>query len=804
MVGEWARGLRYAARALRRTPGFTATAVGTLGLAIGVTAGMFSVVDKVLLAPLPYAHADRLVTISASAPGSDFPAEFGVGPEFYLQYKERSRLLEDVSTYNSFTSTLRVGDRVERVPMSWPTTSLFTTLGARPILGRLPVPEDDDHVVVISYALWQSWFGGDPGVLNRVCYASGADRTIVGVMGPTFRFPDDDTRLWISSRIRDDGIEPGRFGLHLVGRMAPGATPEGLARELTVLARTLPERFGGDQQYARLLGRHRAVVHPLVEEMFGGVARPLWVLMAAAGVVLLIACANVANLFMVRTEARQRDLAVRRAIGAARGQLVRHQMAEVALVAVLAGVLAIGLAALTLPLFLRAAPPGIPRIGDVAIGGATLVFTAAAALFAVLACGTIPALRASSPDFARLRDGGRGLTSRRRWIRDGLVAAQTGLALVLLIGAGLLMKSFWELRHVDPGYDTTDVFTFQIAPEGPELNDGPSYARFDLSFMDRLRALPGVQTVGLVENVPLNEGTDSMRFQPEGQTAAGPLLQYTFAAGDYFKAMGIRLLQGRTFDTSDHLNAIPDILVSRSAATALWPGEDAIGRRLRPEHVSGAVFTVIGVVADVKQYNFRDTPEPLVYFPLVGPTPREWAISSPAYVVKTPRAEEIAGDVRALVHEVAPMAPMYRVYTLAGLARDSMVNLSFTMLTLGLASALALALGAVGLYGVLSYVVAERTREIGVRMALGARADQVRRMVVMQGIRVVGMGVAAGVLVAALSARALETLLFEVRSIDPATFAAMSAGMVVIGLVASYLPARRASLVDPIVSLRGD
>jgi putative ABC transport system permease protein len=804
--GEWARDLRHAIRGLRRTPGFGVMTVGTLGLAIGVNTGMFSVVDKVLLAPLPYAHADRLVNITASAPGSDLPPEFGVGAEFYLQYKEQSRLLEDVSTYNSFTSTLRVGDRVERILMSWPTTSLFTTLGARPILGRLPVPDDDDRVIVISYALWQSWFGGDPGVLNRVCYVSGADRTIVGVMGPEFRFPDDDTRLWISSRIRPEGLEPGRFGIPLVARMAPGATPAAVAAELTALARKLPERFGGTPAYARVIARHRALVRPLVEEMFGGVARPLWVLLAAAGFVLLIACANVANLFMVRAEARQRDLAVRRAIGAARGQLVRFQMAEVVVVAALAGGVAVGLAALTLPLVLRAAPPGIPRIGDVAISGATLAFTAAAALFAVLACGVVPALRASSPDFARLRDGGRGLTRRRRWVRDGLVAGQTALALVLLIGAGLLLKSFWQVRHVDPGYDTRDVFTFQIAPEGPDLKDGPSYARFDLNFMERLRALPGVQVVGLVENVPLNEGTDSMRFRPDGaggQTDAGPLLQYTFEAGDYFKAMGIRVLAGRPFESNDHLAAARNIVISRSAAALLWPGGDALGRRVRPEHVDD-VFTVIGVVDDVKQYDFRRAAQPLVYFPLVGPTPTEWAISSPAYVVKTPRAEQIAADVRALVHEVAPMAPMYRVFTLARLARDSMVDLSFTMLTLGLAALLALVLGAVGLYSVLWYVVAERTREIGVRMALGARAAQVRRMVVGHGIRVVAIGVGVGAMAAGLLARALQSLLFEVRAVDAGTFAAMSAAMVAIGLVASYLPARRASLIDPIVSLRGD
>jgi predicted permease len=357
---------------------------------------------------------------------------------------------------------------------------------------------------------------------------------------------------------------------------------------------------------------------------------------------------------------------------------------------------------------------------------------------------------------------------------------------------------------VDPGYDTQDIFTFQIAPERAELRDGPSFARFDLDFLDRLAALPGVESVGLVENVPLNEGVSSQRFRTEEMgDDEGIMLSYTWAAGDYFRTMGIDLLQGRAFETTDHLSWLGNVILGRAAANLLWPGQDAVGRRLYSPSDSTWV-TVAGVVEDVMQDSFRDTPLALVYFPLVGPTPESWAISSPAYVMKTPRAEVIAPEVRALVREVAPEAPMYRVFTMAGLAKDSMVQLSFTMLTLGIASALALILGAVGLYGVLSYVVAERTREIGVRMALGAQAEQVRGMVVRQGARVVGAGVVIGIAVAVASTRALGSLLYGVQAVDAATFAGMSASMVVVGLLASYLPARRASNVDPIESLRGD
>jgi predicted permease len=804
---EWISDFKHAARALRRTPAFTAMAVGMLGLAIGANAGMFSVVNTVLLDPLPYHEPDRLVYIASSAPGSDSPEEFGSSPEFFVQYRERSKQLVDVSIFNSFTSTLRVGDRVERVRMSWPTNSMYSTLGVQPILGRVPVAEDENRVMVISYALWQNWFGGDSAILGKAYYASGGERVIVGVMGPDFRFPNDGTLLWVSDDVKPSDIEaPGGFGTSLVGRMAPGATPETVARELTGLAKQLPERFGGTAAYARMIGQFQAIVRPLEAQMLGNVSQSLWVLLGAVTIVLLIACANVANLFMVRAEGRQRDLAVRRALGAARGQLIRLQLAESFLVALMAGALAVVLAGITLPIFLRAAPTGIPRLASAGIDSTMLLFTVLAAIISALICGFVPALRGSAPDLNRLRDGGRGSTRRRHWGRDGLVVGQTALALVLLIGSGLLVRSFGELSRVNPGYDTRDVFTFQFAPDRAELSDGPSYARFHYAFMDRLKALPGVQSVGVVENVPLDEGTADARYRSEemgGEPGSGPLLSFTFSAGDYFKTMGIKVLAGRTFTQEDNTTSLGNVVISRTAAKLLWPDQDPIGRRIQREGRT-SWETVVGVVDDVMQYGFRDTPQPLVYHPLVGTTPTEYRISSPAYVIKTARAEAIQPEVRALIREVAPEAPMYRVYTMAGLAANSMVQLTFTMLTLGVVSVLALILGAGGLYGVLSYVVAERTREIGVRMALGARTDQVRSMVVAQGFRVVAVGVVLGIIAALLTTRALSRLLYGVQAIDLGTFLGMSVTMVAVGLLASYLPARRASNVDPIESLIGD
>jgi putative ABC transport system permease protein len=802
---DWTSDLRHALRALLRTPGFAVLAVGTLGLAIGANAGIFSVVDTVLLDPLPYADSDRLVYLAGTAPGSDFPEEFPLAAEFFVQYREESQLLEEVSTFNSFTNTLRLGDRIERVRMSWPTRSLFETLGVKPIHGRLPAPEDEDEVVLISYTLWTTWFGSDPGVIGKTCWISGRDRTVIGVMGRDFWFPNADTLLWIPQTVRTEEIEPGRFGQPFVARLAPGATIAALTAELQTLSRRLPERFGGSANYARLIEQFRPVVRPLEEQLLGSVSGPLWILLGSVAIVLVIACANVANLFMVRAERRLPDLAVRRALGAGRGRLIVSQLAEAAVVAGLAGVLAVVLAWVGVPLLLHAAPAEIPRLGEVELTPATLLFTFAASVISALLCGLVPALRFSSPKLARLREGGRGSTRRRHWGRNVLVAAQTALALVLLIGSALLIRSFVKLRHVDPGYDTRDVFTFQIAPEGENLRDAPSFARFHLDFMDRVAALPGVERVGIVENVPLNEGVAARRFFTEemnGEEDAGALLSFTWTAGDYFRAMGIEVVRGRTFNAEDHVSQLGNVLVSRSAAELLWPGEDAVGKRLRVQDQE-TWETVVGVVGDVMQYDFRTAPVPMVYAPLVGQDPENSRpVSSPAYVVKTPRADEIAPEIRALVREVAPTAPMYRIFTMEGLAADSMVQLSFITLTIGIASVLALILGLVGLYGVLSYAVAERTREIGLRMALGAAAARVRLMVVGQGARVLAVGIALGAGLAFVATRTLGALLFGVEAFDVGTYLGVSLVMVLVGLAASYLPARRASSVDPMVALR--
>jgi predicted permease len=805
---DWTSDFRHAWRGLLRTPVFLVTSVATLALAIGAVVGLFNVVYAVLLRPLPFPESDRLVVLSGTAPGSDLPERFGPGQEFYLHYRERSQLLDGIFLFSGGTSTLRTETRVERVSMAFPTNGMYATLGARPQMGRLPAPEDEDRVVLISDRLWSSWFNRDPAVIGKSYFVSGAMREVIGIMPPEFTFPSEDTLLWVAGEVRPAQVRPGQLGPPLIARMKAGTTREQLAAELTRLSKELPARYGGPPNYARIIEQHSAVVEPMLDRLVGPtVTTSLWVLLAAVLVVLLIACANVANLFMVRAEGRRRDLAVRRAIGASRAELVRLQLVEAGFVAMLAGVVAVVLSAATLPVFLRAAPAGIPRLATVSLDATTLLAAFVLVVLVALACGAVPALHASAPDLTRLREGTRGSTGRRHIGRDMLVVGQTALALVLLIGSALLVQSFQRLRNVDPGYDTADLYTFQFAPEQARLSDGPSWGRFHLEFMDRLRALPGVTGVGVVNNVPLDEGTGAGRFLTDGMApdSGGALIDQNFAGGDYFQVMGIDLLRGRPFTNDEAVTPNTSVVMSRSAAEKLWPDRDPIGQRVRL--ASGQLqqwFTVVGVVQDVKQLDWRSAGSAAIYYPLTGPTPRSWSLGSPAYVVKSPRAASLGNEVRELVRQVAPEAPVYRDFTMEFLAQRSMVQLTFTMLTLGVVSALAMLLGAVGLYGVLSYVVAERTREIGVRMALGATASAVRRMVVSQGARVVLVGAAVGLAVALASTRLLTTLLFEVEAVNAAVFAVMTLAMIAIGLLATYLPARRASSVDPAISLRTD
>jgi predicted permease len=806
---KWVKDFRHAARSLARTPGFTLTVVVTLALAIGANAAIFSVIKPVLLEPLQFPNADRLVHIAGTAPGTDQPEEFGVPDELYFEYRQSVPAIEDAALYGTGSSTTRAEGQVDQLFVTQATPSFFTTLGAQPLLGRLPNDSDNGSVVVLSHWLWQAWFGSDAKVIGRSYSFANQTRTVIGVLKPEFRFPDERVAFWVPLVMRAAQVTPGGFGPQMVARVAPGTDRAQLAAQLEPLARRVQQRLGGPAPYVRIMERHRPIVKPLRDHLVGKIAAALWILLATVGIVFLVACVNVANLFTVRGETGRVDLTVRRALGASRSDLVRSQLTEALLLAAAGGVLGALIAWAGVPLLVRTAPDAvaggfsgapIPGLATAHLDLSALLFTAGISVLAACGFGLLPALRLSGSRLGSLQHAGRGIVGRGGYTRDALVAAQTACAVVLLVGAALLMRSFWRLSNVDTGYDTRDVFTFQIAPGRPDLNDRASVSRFQYAFMERLAAIPSVESVGFITTLPLDEGAGRVNVTTpkiEASGAEAPLIRNAAAGGAYFQTMGIKLVRGRYFERVEEEQGISNVIVSEAAARILFPGEDPIGQKVRNAAGGQTWFTVIGVVEDVKVDDLRrQSPDAMVYLPGVSP--------SPAYVIKSARADQLAPEVRAVIREVAPQSPMYRVFTMKSLAARAMASLSFTMLMVGMAAVLALVLGAVGLYGVLSYSVVRRAQEIGVRMALGAEASAVRRLFLWQGTRMTVAGVLIGVLAAVGLTKYVQTLLYGVERLDLTAFAGMSAVMLAVALLASYIPARRASRVDPLIALRGE
>lgn len=809
-VEAWIRDFRHSARSLARTPGFTITVVATLALAIGANAAIFSVVKAVLLEPLPYPNADRLVHIGGTAPGTDQPEEFGVPDELYFAYRESVPGIEDGAIYGVGSSTTRAEGQVDQLFVTQATPSFFSTLGATPLRGRLPTDKDDGRVVVLSYWLWQDWFKLDDQVIGKTYYFAGQNREVIGVLPPEFRFPDERVAIWVPMAIRAAQVTPGGFGPRMVARMKAGTDRTALVAQLEPMARQVQQRLGGPAPYVRIMERHRPVVKPLREYMVGRISAALWILLGTVGIVFLIACVNVANLFTVRAENRRVELSVRQALGAGRRDLVRPQLADALLLAAAGGAVGALIAWAGVPLLIRAAPDAvaggiaaapIPGLATAQLDRTVLLFIAGVSILAACAFGLIPAWRLSGSRLGSLQQAGRGVIGRRNLARDVLVAVQTAAALVLLVGAALLMRSVWELSRVDAGYDTKGIFTFQVAAGGPGLTERAAVSRFQYVFMDRLKALPGVESVGFVSTLPLDEGAGrgnvtTPKIQASG--AEAPLIRIAAAGGAYFQTMGIALTRGRFFERMEEELGTRNVLISEAAVQTLFPGEEPLGQQIRPATGSSDTwFTVIGVVEDILVDDLRrTTPEPMAYLP--------GASTSPAYVMKSARADQLAPEVRAIIREMIPNSPMYRVFTMEALAAKAMASLSFTMALVSVAAVLALVLGAVGLYAVLSYGVTQRRQEIGVRMALGAEAKTVRRMFVWQGARLALLGVFVGSLAALGLTRYIQTLLFGVGRMDVTAFAGMSALMLAVALLASYIPARRASRVDPLVALRSE
>ena len=818
MAQRWLEEFKQALRSLLRSPGFTLAATLTLSLGIGSSAAIFSVVNGILVDPLPFEEPGQLVTIRSTAPGVNAPPEFGVSPEFSYYYLREAEALQDSGVYKSIGATLRFGEVAERLRMAEVSLSLVTTLRSPPALGSFPTSEELTaglDAVLISDSLWKRRFGADPAIVGKTVDAADRTRTIVGVMSPDFRFPEDDTDIWFLFVIDPQRQEPGDFSWELVARVQPGTDPQGLLSQVVPIADRMREVYASAPSYVDFLtrGRFRPVVHSLRDQMVGDLGRPLLLVLATVLVVWMVACANVANLFFVRAEVRQHEMAVRSALGAGRGRLIRVFGAEALLLAGAGGAIGCVLAWAAVPLLVNAAPPGVPRLSNVDLDLTSLGFAAGVSLASALLFGLMPALRYSSSNaLGQVHSMGIRSTAgrRRQWARGGLVIAQSGMAMVLLVCSGLLMQSFQQLASVDPGFESEGLLTFQTSPPREDYPSPTSLIGFHHSLMERLAALPGVESVGAVRNLPIDESAAGSFFEIEGAaTAAGaerPLIYFNFVTPGYFEAMKIKILAGRGFRRSDEEDRVGQTVISRSVAEKYWPGQDPIGKRLRfSQGIQSSWETVVGVVDDVRDVSLRESPRDIAYFPFIGAQGDEgWGVRSPAYVLRAHDAASLAPLVREEIRRLDSVMPVYRMQMMEEVVARSVVRLSFALLALGISAAMALALGSIGLYGVLSYVVSQRTQEIGIRMALGARAGQVRRMVVAQGVGLGLIGVAAGLLAAAGLTRVLRDLLYGTSPLDPVIFAGTASVMIVVSLLACFMPARRACSVDPARSLRLD
>lgn len=807
------RAVRYGAKGLARSPQFTVAAVLTLALAIGTNTAIFSVVQGVLLKPLPFAESEDLVMLRHTAPGVGYN-EIGISPGLYLHYRAAGGAFESSGIYTEVSVNVTGDDeppaRLDAVRAS---RDVFTTLGVAPVTGRI-FAEDEDQpgaagVVLLSHELWRERFGGDAAITGRSVQIDGEPHTVVGVMPESFDFPTPETRLWLPLALDTTQRAYGAFSYQAIARLHPAMDLAATQARLEPLLGRLGAAEGSSDFRAFIeAGRLAPVVKPLKTEIVGDVSQPLWILLGTVAFVFLIACANVTNLFLVRAEARQKEMAVRAALGGGRSELIGHYAAESLLIAGAGGALGLALSWTALRALLRMAPPDIPRLHEVAIDPLVLAFTLVVTMLAAVLLGILPTLRLTSPDLlGTLSRSARGATSgrERNRARQVLVVAQTALALVLLVGSGLMVRSFMNLRAVDPGFDPANAITFRLSLPASTYPDS-SVAHFHEQLLTRLRALPGVDYAGATSHPPLAgccSGTahvvEDHAVEP-GQLP--PMFWYSTVSEGYFEAMRIRLVAGRTFDASEQDPARHSIVVNRNLAQRFWPDGDPLGRRIRLSGDSLTWYTIVGVVGDVRAEEIDNDPVDMVYYPVAAAATGQ--ARNMTYVLRTPYPDAVAPRARAEVWSLDGNLPIAASAKYEKILADDMVRLSFTMIALIAASAIALVLGAIGLYSVISYIVTQRTNEIGIRMALGARPGQVRRQVVLQGVRLTALGLLIGTAGALILTRLMQSMLFETAPHDPATFLAVSAFLAAIALLAAYVPATRASRIDPALSLKAD
>jgi putative ABC transport system permease protein len=819
--------VRHAARRLRRSPAFAVATLLTLSLGVGASVLVFSVVDGVLLRPLPYDHPEQLVDLSHSISLSSV-SRIDQSDATYLHYRHTSRVLSDVGAYRQTTAALGadVGAAAdiaspEHLAAARVSASIFPTLRIQPIRGRAFRDDEDDPaappVAIISERLWRRKYGAAPSVIGRRVEIDGVAHEIVGVMPSRFDFPTSRVDLWVPIGIDPSRTKSAAFDYHAVARLRPGVTLAAATADLQRVLPTAPEEFPGRLTSASIVQtKMRAVVRPLRDAIVGDVGRVLWVILGAVGFVLLIACANVANLFLVRIDGRQRELAVRRALGASRAALTLEVISEAIVLALLGGALGMVLAAVGMAA-VRATQStiDIPRVAEIGIDGTVAAIAAGVTALAALLISAVPLVRSSAlSHHAALTEISGATTAgpRRHRARNMLVVVQVMVALVLLSGAGLMARSFARLSAVPTGFDASHAFTFRMAVLAAKYRTSTDATHLLNRTLDDIAAIPGVQAAGVVTKLPLDDEArqDTALFVEDRPIRPGTIPnihQSSFASPGYFQALGIPFLEGHTFEAPDPARPRRDVIISRALAERYWPGGHALGKRVRTIPV-GDWFTVIGVTGDVHGTTLEQGPDEMMYFPLVTTPVLDTVVWTPrdvAVVVRTAQSPDLAGaPIEDAVRRVDASIPIYSARPMPDVVKRAEARTSLTLVLLGIASTIALVLGAVGIYGVIAYVVSLRTKEIAVRLALGAQAGEVRRMIVGQAIAVALIGVLAGLVGAVAMTRALSSLLFGVSPTDVPTLFGSALALVAIALAASWLPARRAAAVDPALALRGE
>ena len=801
--------LRYGVRILLKQPAFTLVAVITLALGIGANTAIFSLVNSILLRPLPFRDPDRLVRLIQASPKLGLDT-WGVSQANYAGYRDQNHSFETVALYNSTGINLTGVGEPERLPMTNVTSDFFKVFGVSPLLGRTFVEGEDspgkNTVCVISYAFWQRRFGGDPNVVGKIVNLNNLPTQIVGVMPADFKFPRLEIDLWVPMALDTNRRAPYFFSV--IARLKPGVQVAQAQADTTGIIQNYGRQNPNTSETVGLAEGNgpRTIVTPIKEVLLGRTQKPLLVLLAAVAFVLLIACANVANLLLARATSRTREIAVRVSLGATPRRIARQLLTESVLLSIIGAVVGVGLATIGVRMLDKLPIAGIVRIEEVSVSGRVLAFTAALSVFTGLLFGLMPALRAYAMGItAGMRDGAHGTVSHRR-LNSALVAVQFALSVVLLIGAGLLLKSFQRLESVDLGFNAENTLTMVATLPRTQYDSPEKALRFYDDAIERLRNSPGIKSVGLTNNLPFVDGGSVDGFiveghePPEGspvtQTEQAEIVSVTPGT---FQTLGIPLLQGRDFQTTDKADTPLVAIIDEPLARRYWPAGDAIGRRIQTTG-DRQWMTIVGVAGGIKHRSLAEEKPPHIYAPMAQATDQR-----ASFVVRTDGPPSAAiSTFRAAIKQVDPNMPLYMVRSMTEIIGQTLGTQRLTNMLLTAFAVLALLLAAVGIYSTMSVYVGSRTKEFGIRLALGAEPRALRRVVLRQGMLLTAIGVVVGVVGALALTRTIQSLLFEVSTTDPVVFTAIPLLLVFVSLLACYTPARRATKVDPLVALRNE